>query len=384
MNSIRLSLFTAAIGLITGSFAVIKENRILEGLPASFYKLAGSKIFSLSLLLLFVAFLFTFLKSRKLSLMVSGIAASSVFAVGLTVLGKAASRADATMGELSRVSPGYSFWIFIISLIIVFRKIHRESTGFIPGKLIAITPVLTTIYLLFTQTITKISVFKEYENNRAIWQQEFLRHIQLSIGSVIIAIIIGSVLAYASYRLKFLESLVFLILNIAQVIPTLSFIGLLMPVLGKIGETSSVAQKLNIKGTGWAPALVVLVFYALYPITRNMYAALRSIDKSFIDISRGIGLNWYQRILLVELPMSLPVVIAGVKVALIQASAGTIIASLVGAGGLGIFIFLGLAQTAQDLVLLGAIPIVLLSFLYSALAEGLNKILKRGMEFSID
>ena len=131
------------------------------------------------------------------------------------------------------------------------------------------------------------------------------------------------------------------------------------------------------RGVGWAPVIIVLTAYAMYPIARNSYTAITTLDPAVLDAARGVGMTRSRRLLEVELPMATPVILAGLRVALVQTTAGAIIAGLVGGGGLGTFVFLGAAQTATDLILLGTIPIVVMALFFDRSALAVQRLLGR-------
>ena len=110
--------------------------------------------------------------------------------------------------------------------------------------------------------------------------------------------------------------------------------------------------------------LIVLTAYAMYPIARNSYTAMTTLDPAVLDAAKGAGMKRVRQLFEVELPIAAPVIRAGLRIALVQTTAGAIIAGLVGGGGLGTFVFLGAAQTATDLILLGTIPIVVMALFF--------------------
>ena len=118
---------------------------------------------------------------------------------------------------------------------------------------------------------------------------------------------------------------------------------------------------LGVGGIGPAPAIIALVLYALLPIVRNTAAGISGVDPTIIDAARGMGLTRRQIFCRVELPLALPVLLAGLRIVIVQTIGLAVVAALIGAGGLGTFVFEGLGQYALDLVLLGALPAILLA-----------------------
>jgi osmoprotectant transport system permease protein len=149
-----------------------------------------------------------------------------------------------------------------------------------------------------------------------------------------------------------------------------------MAPLGALAASVPLAAALGIKGIGAAPAFIALVLYALLPIVANTIAGLNQVPASVVDAARGMGLSGRQRLLEIEVPLALPVILAGIRIVLVQNLGLATVAALIGGGGLGTFVFQGIGQTAIDLVLLGAIPVVGLSFAASIVLDALVDIAK--------
>ena len=137
--------------------------------------------------------------------------------------------------------------------------------------------------------------------------------------------------------------------------------------LADVGSLATLTMRnLGVSGIGVAPAVIALTLYSLLPLVRNTYAGLENVDNAIIDSGRGMGMTASQRFFQIELPIAMPVIMAGVRnagVALIGIAA---VASVIGAGGLGDFIFNGINNTSIDQILLGAIPAVLLAVVLDA------------------
>jgi osmoprotectant transport system permease protein len=136
--------------------------------------------------------------------------------------------------------------------------------------------------------------------------------------------------------------------NVFQTIPSLALFGFLIP-LPFIG------------GVGARTAIVALVLYALLPIIRNTYAGIQSIDPAIREAGRGMGMTDRQLLLMVEVPLAFGVILAGVRVATVIGVGVATIAAAIGAGGLGVFIFRGVAMVDNTLILAGALPAALIA-----------------------
>lgn len=135
--------------------------------------------------------------------------------------------------------------------------------------------------------------------------------------------------------------------NVVQTIPSIALLGFMIPLIG----------------IGSAPAIVALFLYALLPIVRNTYTGITDVDPSVRDAGRGLGMTDRQLLTRVDLPLALPVIFAGVRTATVINVGVATLAAFIGAGGLGEFIFTGIALNNTDLILVGAIPAALLAVL---------------------
>ena len=107
--------------------------------------------------------------------------------------------------------------------------------------------------------------------------------------------------------------------------------------------------------------MIALIIYTLLPVIQNTYVSLRNLDPAVIDAGRGMGMSRMQVFRRIEVPLAAPIVLEGVRIAAVQLVGLTAVAALIGAGGLGAFVFQGLGQAAPDLIILGAIPIIILA-----------------------
>jgi osmoprotectant transport system permease protein len=123
-----------------------------------------------------------------------------------------------------------------------------------------------------------------------------------------------------------------------------------------------------------------LALYALLPVVRNTVAGLTNVDSAAIEAGRGMGLSGRQIFWQIELPLSLPILLAGLRIVTVQAIGLAVVAALIGAGGLGTFVFEGLGQYAVDLVLLGALPAIFLALAADFVLQILTAALRRRFE----
>ena len=186
------------------------------------------------------------------------------------------------------------------------------------------------------------------------------QHVLLVAASAAIAVAIGVPLGVALTRRPRLSRPVLGAANVVQTIPSLALFGFLIPIplLGGIGART---------------AIVALVVYGILPILQNTHAGIRSVDPAVVEAATGLGMTDRQRLLWVELPLAFPVVLAGVRIAVVVGIGLATIAAAIGAGGLGVLIYRGVATVDHRLILAGAVPAALLALLADFLLGRLEK-----------
>ena len=221
------------------------------------------------------------------------------------------------------------------------------------------------------------SVVREYGAQQDRFWQEVAQHLRLVLSSLGLALLLGAPLAVWAARRERVAGAVLGLAGAVQTVPSLALLGLLIAPLAALSSAFPVLRSLGISGIGTAPALTAMTLYALLPILRNGVVALRGVQAGVLDAARGMGMTGAQRFWRVQLPLALPVWLSGVRQAAVVLVGVASIAQLIGAGGLGYFIFSGMQSGAADLILLGAIPAALLAVLLDALLRGLETWLGR-------
>ncbi len=152
-----------------------------------------------------------------------------------------------------------------------------------------------------------------------------------------------------------------------QTIPSIALFGLLIGPLTALGAALPWLHDIGLTGIGFYPAVIALTLYGLLPIARSTEAGILSVPAAAIETARGMGMTRLQILAWVSVPLALPVLLAGLRVVTVQLIGLAVVAALIGAGGFGAFVFLGLGQTATDLVLLGALSAIAIAIV----ADGL-------------
>ncbi|MBC1271994.1 ABC transporter permease [Listeria booriae] len=172
-------------------------------------------------------------------------------------------------------------------------------------------------------------------------------HLYISLSAVILGIVVAVPVGILLTRSPKIANFVIGIVSVLQTVPSLAILAFIIPILG----------------VGKIPAIVALFIYSVLPIMRNTFIGVRGVDKNLIESGRGMGMTSWQLVKNVELPNSISVIMAGIRLSAVYIIAWATLASYIGAGGLGDFIFNGLNLYRPDLILGGAIPVTILALL---------------------
>lgn len=183
------------------------------------------------------------------------------------------------------------------------------------------------------------------------------QHMKLTLIALGLSIIIAVPLGIFLTRHQKLADPIIGIASVFQTIPSLALLGFMIPLLG----------------IGFTPAVVALVIYGLLPILRNTYTGIIGVDQGAKEAGKGMGMTSFQILFMVEIPLSLRVIMAGVRTATVMIIGVATLASLVGAGGLGDLIFRGISSVNPNLILAGAMPAALLAILFDSLLKFFEK-----------
>jgi len=359
----RLGVVLVAGGALAAAlmpFIIVKANRIAAGKPQLLTQLLGQPATMVLLALLVAAALAVlFLRNQFLRLGIGTLA----IAMLIVTLGLVSTAATPTGSTVARITPGGSFWVLlaVVGLMISDALVKLRLTPWLRVAALALYAALL-VAVLRSGLLDNLSIMKEYGNNADKFWREALGHMFLSLGSVAIAIVLALPLGIFCFWQPRLRAVVLRALSLVQTIPSLALFGILMLPLGYIAAHVPFAAAIGIQGIGAAPALVALVIYSLLPIVANTVVGLAGVDPSVRDSAAGMGLTRRQILTGIDLPLAFPVILTGIRIVLVQAIGLVTVAALIGGGGFGLFIFQGIGQTANDLVLLGAVPTVILAF----------------------
>lgn len=284
-------------------------------------------------------------------------------------------------GEYARVSPGAGFWCLLLVLALLMADaLTQLSPG--PRARVALLLLMVglLILLLRSTALADLSIMQEYASRQAAFHDAAWRHLGLAFGSLAAACVIGIPLGILCYRRARLRRTALPVLSFLQTIPSLAMFGIMIPLLGWLVDAFPSAKAIGIAGVGFTPAFLALLLYSLLPVVGNVISGLQTTPASALEAARGMGMSGWQRLIRIELPLGLPVILTGLRIALVQNIGLAVIAGLIGGGGFGAFVFQGLNQTATDLILLGALPTVALALLAAIGMDVLVELTRTGRE----
>lgn len=203
-----------------------------------------------------------------------------------------------------------------------------------------------------------MNVFQYISRNSEQVLRLTLEHIELTAIAVGLAVLIGVPLGILISYFKKASKTVVGGANVVQAIPSMALLGLAIPLLG----------------IGSVPAVVIVILYSLLPIIKNTYTGITSLDKGTLEAAKAIGLTKSQVLLKVQIPLALPVIMAGVRISAVTAVGLMTMAAFIGAGGLGFLIFSGISTTNNAQILAGAIPSALLALVVDTLFSTVEKL----------
>lgn len=364
-----------AAALLWLPFVELKPNRILPGDARSLVAVLPASAAIACLAILTLVALAALAISRPPLRLAAALLGVIVVAAAIAAAGDLLTPAG---NSIVRVAPGSGFWVLLLAVGLmatdaITRLRPRPATRVVMLALFTAAALLALAHGSFDH----LSVMREYAVNAGRFAHEVRRHVWLALGSLLAAVIVALPLGVLCYRVPRLRGGVLGTLNVIQTIPAIALFGILMAPLGALAAAVPLAAQLGIRGIGAAPAVVALFLYSLLPVVANTVAGLKRVSPAAVEAARGMGMTSWQVLAGVELSLALPTIITGIRIVLVQNIGLVTVAALIGGGGLGVFVFQGIGQTAIDLVLLGAIPTVALAFsaavLLDALVETMNR-----------
>ncbi|MBW2608133.1 MAG: ABC transporter permease [Deltaproteobacteria bacterium] len=243
----------------------------------------------------------------------------------------------------------------ILTIILAFLKTVEDFWLILIGTVFSIIAYATFINPLFLS-----GPFAFFADNFRLVGIHTATHIKIVSIALVIAIFTGVPIGIYITRNKAAADIVLYIASIMITIPSIALFGFMMPILSSIDRAWDAVSGI---GIGVVPAVIALALYSQLPIIRNTYIAIKNVDPATIEAGRGMGMTNFQLLKQLQLPLAAPVIMAGVRTAVVMSIAIAAIAAYIGAGGLGLFVSQGLQMATNDSVIAGAVSMGLLAIL---------------------
>lgn len=382
-NPVLASLsLLVVLALYSLPFLRLAPNRLVSGQPIYFFSVVDGSAWLLLMLVALAGLTgVTMFRPRAAWLW----AVVTIAAVTMpSLLWQAAHQASISLqGELpasliARASLGSAFWVtltllgFMLSSALQQLRVHAFQAAAVFATLLLALGVL-----LVSGACNDLSLIKEYANRADGFVGVVGRHLQIVSLALAGTLAIGLPLGWAAHAHARAGRVLLPLLNIIQTIPSIALFGLLMAPLALLAASLPALGRAGISGVGLAPAVIALTLYGLLPVVRGTLAGLQQVSGSMTQAGRALGLTHVQTLVHIELPLALPVLLGGVRTAAVSSVGLAAVTALIGAGGLGSILFEGLFANAEDVVLLGVLPIIALGVLVDALFKVLMGLARR-------
>jgi osmoprotectant transport system permease protein len=355
----------ACIGVVAAlalPFLYVTPNRLLSGEPHSPQAVA----LALSWIVVALCGAVNFRGSRVIVALLAWL-----LIAGLPVLAATDARSLLLPAPPSaRVPLGAGFWLMWLSASLLLLDRLREVR--LSARIAAWAALLVALIAMSVHgTLDALALVREFHAQRGPFVDALLTHLTLAATTLALAVLIGAPLGWWAWRTRRADGAVVGLLAFLQTVPSLALFALLIGPFAWLAHAWPALGALGFGGTGAAPAVFALVLYALLPVVRYTIAGLGAVPADAREAARGLGMSRLQLLSRVQLPLGWPVLLAGLRIVAVQTIGLAAVATLIGAGGLGRFVFLGIGQGANDMVMLGTLAIIALALAVDLLFQAM-------------
>lgn len=367
-NGVLLTIVVAACACAAfAGFLVHAPNRIVPGSSITLADAVGTAALAYLAGIAVLLLICSLLPQNRLVVIATVVLLLMGFGAILWVAGIGATTLTAGRPPSARTSLGLGFWLLTAAVVLCLVDLAQQAIfGAAARVMMVFAGIVILLAILTSGALDNVSVMREYRAHADTFRNEFVRHASLVAVAVAITLLIGLPFGVLGFRHPSLGEKVLAVLSIIQTVPSIALFGLLIGPLTSLGRAIPWISEIGIAGIGTTPAVIALVLYGLLPLVRNTIAGLDAVSPDVIDAARGNGMHTRQILFKVTLPLALPVILSGLRVVCVQTVGLAVVAALIGAGGLGTFVFQGLGQNAVDLVMLGVLPTVLFALALDA------------------
>ncbi|HVI56775.1 MAG TPA: ABC transporter permease [Luteibacter sp.] len=276
----------------------------------------------------------------------------------------------------ARVPLGAGFWSMWLAAVLLMLDRLRDVR--MAGRIGAWLSLLAALVAMgLGGCFDTLALVREFHAQRGPFMDALLTHLVLAATTLVLALVVGVPLGWWAWRTRRTDGLVVGGLAFLQTVPSLALFALLIGPFAWLAQAWPALGAIGFGGTGAAPAVFALVLYALLPVVRYTVAGLGAVPADARDAARGLGMSRVQLLARVQLPLGWPVLLAGLRIVAVQTIGLAAVATLIGAGGLGRFVFLGIGQGANDMVMLGTLAIIALALVVDLLFQAMLALTER-------
>ncbi len=359
---LTLAGFALLVLLATG-FVSTAPNRLADGVSLPFWR-APTLVAAPTIGLPIILVLLSLSKMRRTGDWLA-LAVSVLFVLVLPVAAALLARALAVPGHpAQRQALGPAFWCaFGLACLMALDAIQRLSLGLAVRAAGLLAFAAAFVWLVASGLFDDLSLAREFASHRGLFAAALVRHLALVGAALALSLMACIPLVLLVRRRPQRAAVVYTVLGLVQTIPSIALFGLLIAPLTALADHVGFLRAAGVSGLGATPALIALVLYAAFPLVRMSDAAFSAVAPEVADAAAGLGFDRRRQFFAVDLPLALPVLVSGLRVVTLQAIGLATVAALIGGGGLGTFIFEGIGEYALDLVLVGALPVILMALL---------------------
>jgi osmoprotectant transport system permease protein len=365
----------ALAALALAPWLAIAPNRLLPGQPIGAADALGDVATAATALGLIAAVAATHRRARGAR------GGALVLLMGALILqlvatGHAATRLLAGQPPAARAMLGAGFWIFA-GAVLVLLSLAASRLGRLARLAIVLVASAGVAAVAGSGFLDGLSLAVEYRARADQLHAALARHLWLALAALALSLIATVPLAWLAFRNPKAEAAIGGAATAVQVTPAIALFGLMVPLLSLLLQAVPALRSAGLQAIGPTPAVIGVAAYLTLPLLGAMLASLRAADPATVEAAHAMGMSAARVTVEVRVPLGLPILSAGLRVAAVQSIGLTVLTALIGAGGLGALVFEGMAQFASDLILLGALPVIALALLTDLLLRVVETSLSR-------
>lgn len=359
------------IGILGNSFIIVMPNRIAEMEHLSAYSVLGVSSVVMSAFLILLAILVLTKSDNAHRNFITGITASMLIGLTVFLVGLSARILTEGQGSSYRVTFGMGFYLIMLGWFGMCIKCSEHVKNKWMKWSIMGSGLLLIAGLFLFGWMDSMSIMIEYFTRQEKFWQLFWEHLWICIISIGIALAISLPLSYLCYKNPVVDRVIMGFLNLVRSIPAIALISIMVPVLSLM-TSIPFFEAVGVSSFGATPVFIALFFYASFQIINSLTSALKTIEGNYLLTAKAMGMTNSMIMTKVQIPLIMPILVSGLKVVVVSTYTAASLGTLVGFGGLGVLIKMGSGNAiALDLILLGAIPIMIMVFITNIVLTGL-------------